>query len=72
MSKNQLKLPRTGIEQPFMKEIPHFIEAHREFERIAVVNVSETFDIISLLNFQMLALADITSGTRGTREWNVD
>jgi hypothetical protein len=55
-----------------MKEIPHFIEAHREFERIAVVNVSETFDIISLLNFQMLALADITSGTRGTREWNVD
>jgi hypothetical protein len=36
-----IKLPRTGIEQPFMKEIPRFIDTHREFERIAVVNVSE-------------------------------
>lgn len=35
-----LKLPRTGIEQPFMKDIPHFIDTHREFERIAIVNVS--------------------------------
>lgn len=41
INKAQIKLPRTGIEQPFMKEIPRFIDTHREFERIAVVNVSE-------------------------------
>ena len=37
----QIKLPRTGIDQVFIGERPRFIEAHREFERIANVNVSE-------------------------------
>ena len=35
-----VKLPRTGIEQVFCTERPKFIEAHREFERVATVNVS--------------------------------
>lgn len=35
-----IKLPRTGIEQVFCGDRPRFIEAHREFERIAPVNVS--------------------------------
>ena len=35
-----VKLPRTGIEQVFTGERPRFIETHREFERIAAVNVS--------------------------------
>ena len=35
-----VKLPRTGIEQVFTAERPRFIETHREFERIASVNVS--------------------------------
>lgn len=37
-----VKLPRTGIEQVFCGDRPRFIEAHREFERIASVNVSQT------------------------------
>jgi len=37
---SQVKLPRTGIEQVFSCERPRFIDAHREFERIASVNVS--------------------------------
>ena len=35
-----IKLPRTGIEQVYTAERPRFIETHREFERIAAVNVS--------------------------------
>ena len=34
------KLPKTGIEQPMMKDRPRFIEMHREFERVAPLNVS--------------------------------
>lgn len=33
-------VPRTGIDQPFMIQAPKFIETHKEFERVAVVNVS--------------------------------
>ena len=44
----QIKLPRTGIEQVFIGERPRFIEAHREFERVANVNVSENYQAISL------------------------
>ena len=36
-----VKLPRTGIEQVYTAERPRFIEAHREFERVASVNVSQ-------------------------------
>ena len=36
----QVKLPRTGIEQAFTADRPRFIDAHREFERVANVNVS--------------------------------
>lgn len=36
----QVKLPRTGTEQPYLRDRPRFIETHREFERIANVNVS--------------------------------
>ena len=36
----QVKLARTGIEQPYMRDRPRFIETHREFERVANVNVS--------------------------------
>jgi hypothetical protein len=36
----QVKLPRTGIDQIYTAERPRFIETHREFERIAAVNVS--------------------------------
>ena len=35
-----VKLPRTGIEQVYTADRPRFIETHREFERIASVNVS--------------------------------
>ena len=35
-----IKPPRTGIEQVFLSERPRFIEATREFERLANVNVS--------------------------------
>ena len=35
-----VKLPRTGIDQVFSGDRPRFIESHREFERIASVNVS--------------------------------
>lgn len=37
-SVNLNKLPRTGIDQPYMAVAPQFKEAHREFERIATVN----------------------------------
>ena len=37
---SNIKLARTGIEQVFCTERPRFIELHREFERIATVNVS--------------------------------
>jgi hypothetical protein len=41
MSKTNTKyIPRTGIEQPFMLHAPRFSESHKEFERIATVNVS--------------------------------
>ena len=35
-----IKPPRTGIEQVFLSDRPRFIEATREFERLANVNVS--------------------------------
>jgi len=35
-----VKLARTGTEQIYMRDRPRFIETHREFERIANVNVS--------------------------------
>ena len=37
-----VKLPRTGIEQVFCADRPRFIETHREFERVAPVNVSQS------------------------------
>ena len=36
----QVKLPRTGIEQVFCSDRPRMIDATREFERLANVNVS--------------------------------
>ncbi len=33
-------LPRTGIEQPFMRDRPRFKETHKEFESINTLNVS--------------------------------
>ena len=36
-----VKLARTGIEQVFCSERPRFIDNHREFERVATVNVSK-------------------------------
>lgn len=36
-----MKLARTGLEQPYMRDRPKFIEVHREFERVANVNVSK-------------------------------
>ena len=39
---SSVKLPRTGIEQVFCGDRPRFIDAHREFERIANVNVSDS------------------------------
>ena len=35
-----VKLARTGIEQVFCSDRPRFIDNHREFERVATVNVS--------------------------------
>ena len=35
-----VKLPRTGIDQIFSGDRPRFIDTHREFERVASVNVS--------------------------------
>lgn len=35
---NQLKLPKTGIEQPYMKDRPRHKEHTKEFEQIAQVN----------------------------------
>jgi len=32
-------MPKTGIEQPFMKERPRFKETHKEFEPIHCMNV---------------------------------
>jgi len=34
-----MMLPRTGIEQPFMKDRPRFKEDHKEFEPIQEMNV---------------------------------
>jgi len=34
----KIKLARTGIEQPYLRDRPRFVETHREFERIATVN----------------------------------
>ena len=36
-----IKLARTGIEQVFCSDRPRFIDNHREFERVATVNVSK-------------------------------
>lgn len=47
-----VKLPRTGIEQVFCGDRPRFIEAHREFERIASVNVSQISLFLDLPLFQ--------------------
>lgn len=33
-----IKLARTGIEQPYLKDRPWFIDNHREYERIANFN----------------------------------
>ena len=55
-----VKLPRTGIDQVFSGERPRFIEAHREFERIASVNVSNHLNSksFSLDNFANLRSPD--------------
>jgi hypothetical protein len=37
---NHVNLPRTGIEQPFMRDRPKFKETHKEFEATYQVNVS--------------------------------
>jgi hypothetical protein len=36
---NNVFLPRTGIEQPFMRDRPRFKETHKEFEPTNQVNV---------------------------------
>jgi hypothetical protein len=41
MTAPPVKLPRTGIDQVFSADRPRFIETHREFERVASVNVSQ-------------------------------
>ena len=41
-----MKLARTGIEQPYMRDRPRFIEVHRDFERVANVNVSKLCDFM--------------------------
>lgn len=47
-----VKLPRTGIEQVFCGDRPRFIEAHREFERIASVNplLAEEYEQLEMEN----------------------
>jgi len=50
-----------------MKDVPRFIDTHREFERIAVVNVSN-----HNISKNCLALANLTIRTRGAREWDFD
>lgn len=41
LQKTNIKyIPRTGIDQPYMLHAPKFIDNHKEFERIATVNVS--------------------------------
>ncbi len=45
-----------------MKEIPRFVDTHREFERTAVVNVSELIIKVTL------APTNTTIGTGGTRK----
>lgn len=52
MMSNQVKLPRTGIEQVFSGDRPRFIEAHREFERIASVNplLAEEYEQLEMEN----------------------
>lgn len=37
-------VPKTGIEHPFMKERPRFIENQKEFEPIHCMNVSNDYD----------------------------
>jgi len=36
-------LPRTGIEQPFMRDRPKFKDTHKEFEATHQMNVSKYF-----------------------------
>lgn len=47
-----VKLPRTGIDQVFTSDRPRFIEAHREFERIATVNplLAEEYEQVEMEN----------------------
>lgn len=55
-----MKLARTGIEQPYMRDRPRFIEVHREFERVANVNVSKLCDLsfpVQLKKLNVLAIA---------------
>jgi hypothetical protein len=65
-----VKLPRTGIEQPYMRDIPRFIDTHREFERIAVVNVSNLKQR-KFLTINFVALTDLKTGRAGAGEWDV-
>jgi hypothetical protein len=44
-------LPRTGIEQPFMKDRPRFKETHKEFEPTHTMNVRT--DINENLNLNL-------------------
>lgn len=47
-----IKPPRTGIEQVFISDRPRFIEATREFERLANVNpmLAEEYEQMELEN----------------------
>ena len=66
-----VKLPRTGIEQVFCSERPKFIEAHREFERVATVNVSYRSDLTTIrIEFSRKAYPDLfhVDTSRDSRE----
>ena len=56
-----VKLPRTGIEQVFCGDRPRFIETHREFERIASVNVSTLTLLFSGQHMHTMKQADLQS-----------
>ena len=54
INNSNIFLPRTGIEQPFMKDRPRFKETHKDFEPICNTNNSMSDEFARLDNEKIM------------------